>query len=143
MPSQPIASTDPVYSLSLPVAQAMRELADRLSALCSESDQEQIYMLSSDLKRIGWNSLFVSSSIDSSLQFTRRKRGAAGEETRNEFSRQLDSLLVAAKYLARSVKNLKEVELAMPDRSKDYQDVYACLAEKLGEIVRECQRSEN
>jgi hypothetical protein len=143
MPSQPNASTDTLHSLALPVAQAMRELADRLSALYSVSDREQIDILSTDLKRIGWNSLFVSSSIDNSLQFIKRKGGTAGEETRIEFSRQLDSLLVAAKYFESSVKNLKELELAMPDRLEDHQDAYACLAEKLWEILRECQRSAN
>ena len=143
MPSQLNASTDTLHSLALPVAQAMRELADRLAALYSVSEREQIDILSTDLKRIGWNSLFVSSSIDSSLQFFRRKGGAAGEETSNEISRQLDSLLVAVKYLEGNIKNLKELEVAMPDRLNDHQDAYACLAEKLWEILRECQRSAN
>ena len=143
MPSQPIAPTDTVRSLSLPVAQAMRELADRLSALCSKSDQEKIYNLSADLKGIGWNSLFVSSSLDRFLQFKWRGGVIISDESRDEFSRQLDSLLVAAKYLERSVKNLKELELAMPDCSKDHQDAYACLEEKLGAIIRECRRTAN
>jgi hypothetical protein len=141
MPSQPIASTDTVRSLSLPVAQAMRELADRLSALCGETDQEKIYTLSTDLKGIGWNSLFVSSSLDRFLQVKWRRRVTTPDESRDEFSRQLDSLLVAAKYLDHSVKTLKELELAMPDCSNDHQDAYACLVEKLGAIIRECQRS--
>jgi len=141
MPSQPIASTDTVRSLSLPVAQAMRELADRLSALCGETDQEKIYTLSTDLKGIGWNSLFVSSSLDRFLQVKWRRRVTTPDESRDEFSRQLDSLLVAAKYLERSVNNLKELELAMSDCSNDHQDAYVCLVEKLGAIIRECQRS--
>lgn len=143
MPSQPIASTDTVHSLSLPVAQAMRELADRLSALCSENDQKKIYTLSTDLQGIGWNSLFVSSSLDRFLQVKWRRRVTTPDESRDEFSRQLDSLLVAAKYLERSVNNLKELELAMPDCSKDHQNAYACLEEKLGAIICECRRSAN
>ena len=121
----------------------MRELADRLSDLCSESDQEQIYIISTDLKGIGWNSLFVSSSLDRFLQFKWRRGVTTADRAKDEFSRQLDGLLVAAKYLEYSVKNLKELELAMPDRLKDQQDAYACLAEKLWEILRECQRSAN
>jgi len=143
MPSQPIASTDTIRSLSLLVAEAMRELADRLSDLCSESDQEKIYALSADLKGIGWNSLFVSSSLDRFLQFKWRGGVITSDESRDEFSLQLDSLLVAAKYLERSVKNLKELELAMPACSKDHQDAYACLEDKLGAIICECRRSAN
>ena len=141
MQSQPIASTDAVRSLYLPVAQAMRELADRLSVFCGESDQERISLLSAELKGIGWNSLFVSSSIDRFLQLTGLERNSARDSAGIEVQRQLDSLLVAAKYLERSVKNLQALEREISEYSKDHQDAYTCFAEKLGEIIRECQRS--
>lgn len=143
MVSQLIATSAKLRSLSLPIVQALQELTDRLSAFSNETNQTNIYSLNTDLKGIGWTSLFVSDSIDRFLQFETCRRGAAADGARDEFSRQLDSLLVAAKYLERSVKNLKEVELAMSDRSKDQQVVFACLVENLQEIIRECQRSAN
>lgn len=141
MQPQPFVSTDKVRSVYLPVAQAMRELSDRLLAFCSETDQERLYTLSADLKGVGWNSLFVGSSIDRFLQLTIVKRNTAKDTAEKEVSRQLDSLLVAASYLERSVKNLKAVELETTKQSKDRQDACACFADKLGEIIRECHRS--
>lgn len=143
MASQLIATPVKIRSLSLPILEALRELTDRLSAFSNETNQENIYSLNTDLKGIGWTSLFVSDSIDRFIQFETCKRGAAAEGLQDEFSRQLDSLLVAAKYLERSVKNLKEVEFVMPDRSKDQHVAFACLVENLQEIIRECQRSAN
>lgn len=141
MQSQIIASTDAVRNLYLPVAQAMRELADRLSDFCGEAEQERISILSAELKGVGWNSLFVSSSIDRFLQLTGLEGNLAGEAAEKVVSYQLDSLLVAANYLERSVKNLEAFELDKTEYSKNHQDAYACLVEKLGEIIRECQRS--
>lgn len=143
MSPQPLASPDAVRNLYLPVVQAMRELADRLSAFCSESDQERISILSAELKGIGWNSLFVGSSIDRFLQMTGFNRSSAGDTAGEEFQRQLDRLLVATKYLERSVMNLKELELEVSDISKEHRNAYARLTERLGEIIRECQRSAN
>jgi hypothetical protein len=71
------------------------------------------------------------------------KRRSVGDTAGKEFQRQLDSLLVATKYLERSVMNLKELELDVSDISKEHRNAYACLTERLGEIIRECQRSAN
>jgi hypothetical protein len=143
MASQPIATSVKIRSLSLPILEALRELTDRLSVFSNETDQANIYSLNTDLKGIGWTSLFVSDSIDRFLQIETCRRGAVAGGSRDEYSCQLDSLLVAAKYLERSVKNLKEVELEMPDLSKDQQVAFACLVENLQEIICECQRSAN
>lgn len=143
MPTQPIASTDAIRNLYLPVAQAMRELADRLSVFCSGSDQEQMSILSAELKGIGWNSLFVGTSIDRLLQLTGFERNLEGGRTEKLILRHLDSLLVAANYLESSIRNLKALELEIPESSKDHQNAYACFIEKLGDIIHECQRSAN
>lgn len=143
MPSQSYPSTDAARSLFVPIAQSVRELADRLSLFCIESNQEQLAILSADLKGIGWNSLFVSSAIDRFIQLTGIEGKSLGEKSGEDISRQLSSLMVAADYFIRSIRIIKDLEAETPDGSKDNQNTYACLAEKLGEIVRECKRSAN
>ena len=143
MPSQSYPSTDAARCLYVPIAQSVRELADHLSLFCSESDQEQLAALSADLKGIGWNSLFVSSAIDRFIQLTGIEGKSLGEKPGEDISRQLSSLMVAADYFIRSIRTIKDLEAETPDGSKDNQNTYACLAEKLGETVRECKRSAN
>lgn len=143
MSSQSYPSTDAARSLFLPIAQSVRELADRLSLFCSESDQEQLSALSADLKGIGWNSLFVSSAIDRYIQLTGLEGNSLDKKSGKDISRQLSSLMVAADYFMRSIKTINALEAETSECSKDNQNTYACLAEKLGEIVRECKRSAN
>lgn len=143
MSSQSHPPTDAARSLFVPIAQSVRELADRLTLFCSDSDQEQLSVLSADLKGIGWNSLFVSSAIDRFIQLIGLEGNSLDKKSGKDISRQLSSLMVAADYFLRSIRTIKALEAELAECSKDNQYTYACLAEKLGEIVRECKRSAN
>ena len=70
MEDQPNAQTLDVRGNFHTVANAMRELADRLTFFCSDPEQVRLSVLSGELKQIGWNSLFVSSTIDNLSRLT-------------------------------------------------------------------------
>lgn len=142
MEDQPNAQTLDVCSNFLTVATAMRELAERLTFFCSDPEHvPRLTVLSGELKKIGWNSLFVSSTIDNLSRLSMIGTRPSAYEPSLELIRQMDSLMVAVDYLNRSVKSLKSERLNLNSSLKEVDEAFQCLAEKLGEVIGECQRS--
>lgn len=141
MEDQPNAQTLDVRGNFHTVANAMRELADRLTFFCSDPEQVRLSVLSGELKQIGWNSLFVSSTIDNLSRLTMIGTRPFVNESVSEVKRQIDSLLVAVNYLNRSVKSLKSERVNLNNSLEEVDEAFQCLAEKLGEVIGECQRS--
>ena len=124
-----------------PRSKIIKELANLLETFDVSNDPLRIATIGNQLKQIGWNTLFVSSSIDSLIGTTIYRDGLLDTQNKTDQLRLVDSLHVAVNYLARSVTFLKSrcggLNQAYPEINKAMHQ----LGEKLQEVACECQRS--
>ena len=136
-----LSGTPDIHSQFIPAASSLRELANLLETFDVPHDSLWIVTISNELKQIGWNTLFVSSSIDNLVGATIYRDGLLDPQNKTDQLRLVDSLHVAVNYLARSVTFLKSrcggKNQAYPEINKAMHQ----LGEKLQEVARECQRS--
>ena len=121
------------------VANSLRELADRLEKFNIPWDSSHLLSLNGELKQIGWNALFVGSTMDTLVQFDFRQNDLPFCNNLDRL-RQIDSLFVAANYLLHSVRVLKSSARQEPDIEKEVEDAFQRLGVKLNEVACECQR---
>jgi hypothetical protein len=136
-----ISGTPDMNSQFIPAASSLRELANLLETFDGPHDPLWIVTVSNELKQIGWNTLFVSSSIENLVGSTTHQGEHSDIQNKTDQLRQVDSLYVALNYLARSVAFLKSrcggQDQAYPEINKALHQ----LGKKLQEVARECQRA--
>jgi hypothetical protein len=136
-----LSGTPDMQSQFIPAASSLRELANLLETFDGPHDPLWIVKISNELKQIGWNTLFVSSSIDNLVGATIYRGGHLDSQNITGQLRLVDSLHVAVDYLSQSVCFLKSrcggQDQAYPEIKKALHQ----LGEKLQEVARECQRS--
>jgi hypothetical protein len=130
-----------IHSQFIPAASSLRELANLLETFDVPHDPLRIVTISNELKQIGWNTLFVSSSIDNLVGATIYRDGHLDSQNITDQLRLVDSFHVAVDYLSRSVCFLKSrcggQDKAYPEINKALHQ----LGEKLQEVACECQRA--
>ncbi len=141
--TDPYLDAEPnIHSRFCAVASSLRDLANRLENFGLYHDTTRILNVSDELKQIGWATLFVSSSIDALVGSAIHQLGPSDAYDKTDQLRQVDSLQVAAEYLARNVRFLKtrlvrhDTHLAYPE----INEAFKRLGDKLQEVAGECQR---
>jgi hypothetical protein len=123
------------------VASSLRELADRLEKFDLPHDSTRLMSVSGELKQIGWNTLFVSSSIDKLINSAFQRSLRHNAQNRLDQLHQVDSLLVAVDYLGRTVQFLKSGNQDVREMHSDVTGAFLRLGERLQEVSNECKRS--
>ena len=123
------------------VASSLRELADRLEKFDLPNDPTRLMSVSGELKQIGWNTLFVSSSIDKLINSAFQRSLRPNAQDRLDQLQQVDSLLVAIDYLGRTVRFLKSGNQNVGEMHSEIAGAFLRLGERLQEVASECQRS--
>ena len=123
------------------VASSLRELADRLEKFDLPHDPTRLMSVSGELKQIGWNTLFVSSSIDKLINSAFQRSLRPNAQDRLDQLQQVDSLLVAVDYLGRTVRFLKSGNQNVGEMHSEVTGAFLRLEERLQEVASECQRS--
>jgi hypothetical protein len=136
-----IDGTPDIHSQFIPAASSLRELANLLETFDVAHDLLWIVTISNELKQIGWNSLFVSSSIDNLVGTTIYRDGLLDTQNKTDQLRLVDSLHVAVNYLARSVTFSKSRCGGQDQANPEINKALHQLGEKLQEVACECQRS--
>lgn len=122
------------------VAYSLRELADKLEKFDLPPNSAHLLNASSELKHIGWNTLFVGSAVDA-LILSSFGRSNLDRQNSSEQLRQVDSLHVAVSYLSRSVRFLTDNAAGQAILPIEVQEAFRRLGEKLQEVACECQRA--
>ena len=123
------------------VASSLRELADRLEKFDLPHDPTRLMSVSGELKQIGWNTLFVSSSIDKLINSAFHRRLRPNAQDRLDQLQQVDSLLVAVDYLGRTVRFLKSGNQDIGEMHSEVTGAFLRLGERLQEVANECKCS--
>lgn len=123
------------------VASSLRELADRLEKFDLPHDPTRLMSVSGELKQIGWNTLFVSSSIDKLINSVFHRSLRPNAQDQLDQLQQVDSLLVAVDYLGRTVRFLKSGDRDVREMHSEVTGAFLRLGERLQEVASECQRS--
>ena len=138
--NDPILDKTPdIHSQLIPAACSLRELANLLETFDVSDDPLRIATIGNKLKQIGWNTLFVSSSIDNLVGATIYRDGLVDPQNKTDQLRLVDSLHVAVNYLARSVTFLKSRCGGQNQAYPEINKALHRLGEKLQEVARECQ----
>ena len=122
------------------VAYSLRELADKLEKFDLPPNTAHLLNVSSELKQIGWNTLFVGSAVDA-LLMSSFGRSNLDRQNSSEQLRQVDALHVAVSYLSRSVRFLTRNAAGQAILPTEVQEAFQRLGEKLQEVACECQRA--
>lgn len=123
------------------VSSSLRELADLLDNFGPPRDLLRIMTVSNELKQIGWNTLFVSSSIEILIGSTIYEERHSGEKDEMTALRQIESLQVAVEYLVRSVRFMKTRNDGTDQAYPEINEAFQRLGDKLLEVAVECKRS--
>jgi hypothetical protein len=122
------------------VANSLRELADRLEKFNIPWDPSHLLGLNGELKQIGWNALFVGSTMDTLIDFDFPRSDLSYRYNLDRL-RQVDSLFVAVNYLLRSVRVLKSGATHELDQEEEVKKALRKLGVRLSEVACECQRA--
>ena len=122
------------------VASSLRELADRLEKFDLPHDLTRLMSVSGELKQIGWNTLFVGSSIDKLINSAFQRSLRPNAQDRLDQLQQVDSLMVAVDYLGRTVRFLKSGNQDVGEMHSEVTGAFLRLGERLQEVSNECQR---
>jgi len=136
-----LSGTPDIHSQFIPAASSLRELANLLETFDGPHDPLWIVKISNELKQIGWNTLFVGSSIDNLVGATIYQGGHLDSQNITDQLRLVDSLHVAVDYLSRSVCFLKSRCGGHDQAYSEINKALHQLGEKLQEVARECQRA--
>ena len=123
------------------VAQTMRNLADTLAGFAINPAPEKINQISADIRKIGWNSLFISSLLDELIRKTKHSNPFEFESPKDDPLEQIDGLFTAVIYLSKTVSMLKELMRGTDDLEREMLlDQLRCLGIKVEELADECHK---
>lgn len=122
------------------VSDSLHKLADQFDRDNANLDISWLSATSIELQRIGWNSLFVSTTIDTLVRGLSSNNVLLTKNDQTAAFRQVDGLHVAVKYLTQSIHTLKTNQADQADYQKTIDEALGQLADKILEVASECQR---
>lgn len=123
------------------VSDSLHKLADRFDQANANIDTTWLNATSIELQRIAWNSLFVSSTIETLINFLSSDKLPTEKNDQTLIYRQVDGLHVAAKYLMQSIQSIKARQANLADNQQTTKEALEDLAVKILEAAHECQNS--
>ena len=123
------------------VSDSLHQLADRFDQANANIDTAWLNATSIELQRIAWNSLFVSSTIETLVNTLSSDKVTTEMNDQTVNNRQVDGLHVAVKYLLQSIQSIKARQTARADHKQTTKEALADLALKILEAAHECQNS--
>jgi hypothetical protein len=123
------------------VSDSLHKLADRFYQANENIDTAWLNATSIELQRIAWNSLFVSSTIETLVKFLSSDKLTTDKNDQTLIFRQVDGLHVAAKYLMQSIQSIKARQASLTDNQQTTKEALEDLAVKILEAAHECQNS--
>jgi hypothetical protein len=140
--------TDRDYDVTQILNTRILDVSDSLHKLANQFDQDTALLGTSwlkatsiELQRLAWNSLFVSTTIDTILRIV-PSNGSMPENTDQTATfRQIDGLHVAVKYLAQSIRSIKTGQQYHLDSNRAIEEALGQLADRLVEVVNDCKPS--
>ncbi len=140
MPYQCLEGMPDIREQFIVVADSLREITDQLSSFDLNFEPKKLTTISSELKQIGWNTLFVSSSIDTLLLsvFPQSNNGVLKDHT--DLLNQINVLQVAVDYLARAIHYLTLDDLGTSPYHLEIHRAFLRLGDMLMGVAGECKR---
>ena len=123
------------------VSDSLHKLADRFDQANATIDTAWLNAMSIELQRIAWNSLFVSSTIETLVNFLSSDQLTTEMNDQTANLRQVDGLHVAVKYLLQSIQSIKARQASLSDHQQTSKAALTDLAVKILEAAHECQNS--
>lgn len=121
------------------VSESLHKLADQFDQENANHNSSRLKAMSVELQRIAWSSLFVSTTIENVVCAMSTNDIAPTDNDHTTLLRQIDGLHVAVKYLAQSVRSVQAKQADQLDQGRTINASLGQLAEKLLEVVDECQ----
>lgn len=140
MPDQCLEGMPDICNQFLVVADSLRKIADQLSSFDLNFEPEKLTTISSELKQIGWNTLFVSSSIDTLLLSVFPQSNIRVLKDHTDLLNQINGLQVAADYLARTIHYLTPDDLGTSPYHLEIHGAFLRLGDMLMGVAGECKR---
>ena len=125
----------------LDVSDSLHKLADQFDQDTARLGTSWLKATSVELQRLAWNSLFVSTTIDTIVRIAPSNGSMPDCADQTATFRQIDGLHVAVKYLAQSVRSIKTGQQYQPDANRAIEEALGQLADRLVEVVNECKPS--
>lgn len=123
------------------VSDALHKLADRFDQANANIDTTWLNGTSIELQRIAWNSLFVSSTIETLVNSLSSDNVTTEMNDPTAILRQVDGLHVAVKYIHQSIQSINTRQAKLTDHQPNYKAALTDLAVKILEAAHECQNS--
>lgn len=123
------------------VSESLHKLADQFDHENAKLNSSRMKVMSVELQRIAWSSLFVSTTIENVVSVMSTNEIAPNGNEHTTLLRQIDGLRVAVKYLAQSVRSVQTRQADQSDQRRTITAALGQLAEKLLEVADECQRT--
>lgn len=124
------------------------DISDSLHKLAKQFDQDTALLGTSwlkatsiELQRLAWNSLFVSTTIDTIVRIAPSNRSMPDFADQTAIFRQIDGLHMAVKYLSQSICSIKTGQQYPSDANRAIEEALGQLADRLMEVVNECKPS--
>ena len=124
------------------------DVSDSLHKLANQFDQDTALLGTSwlnatsiELQRLAWNSLFVSTTIDTIVRLGPSIGSMPDCSDQTAIFRQIDGLHVAVKYITQSVRSIKTGQQYQSDVNRAIEEALGQLAVRLMEVVNECKHS--
>lgn len=140
--------TDRDYDVTQILNTKILDVSDSLHKLADQFDQNTALLGTSwlnatsiELQRLAWNSLFVSTTIDTIVRIAPLNGSMPDCADPTAAFRLIDGLHVAVKYLAQSVRSIKNGQQYQADTNRAIEEALGQLADKLVEVVNECKPS--
>lgn len=125
----------------LDVSDSLHKLADRFDQDNASRDIAWLNATIIELQRIGWNSLFVGSTINKFIEALTSNTAPSENKDQTTIFRQIDGLHVAVKYLSQSVHSLKTGQWDQSGQKEAIEEALNQLADRLMEATNECRCS--
>jgi hypothetical protein len=125
----------------LDVSDSLHKLADQFDQDTAVLGTSWLNATSIELQRLAWNSLFVSTTIDTIVRIAPSNGSITDCADQTTAFRQVDGLHVAVKYLAQSVRSIKTGQQYQSDENRVIEESLGQLADRLVEVVNECKPS--
>ena len=140
--------TDSDYDITQILNTKILDVSDSLHKLAEQFDQDTAQLGTSwlkatsiELQRQAWNSLFVSTTIDTIIRIAPLNGSMPDYADQTAAFRQIDGLHVAVKYLAQSIRSIKTGQQNQSDANRVIEEALGQLADRLLEVVNECKPS--
>lgn len=123
------------------VSESLHKLADQFDQDNTSRDIAWLNATNVELQRIGWNSLFVSSTIHKCVEAIASNTAPFEDKDQTTIFRQIDGLHMAVKYLSQSVRSLKAGQWDQSGQKEAIVGALDQLADRLMEATNECRCS--